>query len=270
MACKLFHDGLYLIKKADETPKFIQDRIPEACHKCFKKKQWRKQFFEGMRRVCCRLSIGLGFRPNCVAEDAFIHAILGISFELGWRRIAEFIDCLPEWEKDRDFSRVAKFAANEDVGNLLRGLEQTTTKAKDNKAAVDISKVDVKVGWFRCYDLSANHMFDHIVKIDDDETDDWSATTGSTVDSIDHQRIRSDSVRSDISAEWTADGSSIDSEDQTSPHNRARSGSNLSPSRRSKAVSLEGCEENAIYFTSSIATADATMAQVITGLKIKQ
>lgn len=40
MACKLFHDGLYIIKKAEESPKFIQDRIPEVAHKCFKKKQW--------------------------------------------------------------------------------------------------------------------------------------------------------------------------------------------------------------------------------------
>lgn len=36
MACKLFHDGLLLIKKGEETPKFIQDRIPEVAHKCFK------------------------------------------------------------------------------------------------------------------------------------------------------------------------------------------------------------------------------------------
>jgi len=42
MACKLFHDGLYIIKKAEESPKFIQDRIPEVAHKCFKKKQWYK------------------------------------------------------------------------------------------------------------------------------------------------------------------------------------------------------------------------------------
>ena len=72
LACKLFHDGLFIIKKGEENPKYIQDRIPEVAHKCFKKKQWRKQFFEAMRRVCCRLSIGLGFKPNCVAEDAFI------------------------------------------------------------------------------------------------------------------------------------------------------------------------------------------------------
>lgn len=36
MACKLFHDGLLLIKRGEETPKYIQDRIPEVAHKCFK------------------------------------------------------------------------------------------------------------------------------------------------------------------------------------------------------------------------------------------
>lgn len=36
MACKLFHDGLLLIKRGEEAPKYIQDRIPEVAHKCFK------------------------------------------------------------------------------------------------------------------------------------------------------------------------------------------------------------------------------------------
>ncbi len=76
LACKLFHDALFIIKKGEESPKYIQDRIPEAAHKCFKKKQWRKQFYESMRRVACRLAVGHGFRPNCVGEDAFIHVIL--------------------------------------------------------------------------------------------------------------------------------------------------------------------------------------------------
>ncbi len=76
MACKLFHDSLFIIKQGESTnPKYIQDRIPEVAHKQFKKKQWRKQFYEAMRRVCCRLSIGLGFRPNCMAEEVFIHAV---------------------------------------------------------------------------------------------------------------------------------------------------------------------------------------------------
>ena len=68
LACKLFHDSLFIIKKGEENPKYICDRIPEHAHKMFKKKQWRKQFFESMRRVACRLAAGLGFQPNCVAE----------------------------------------------------------------------------------------------------------------------------------------------------------------------------------------------------------
>ena len=182
-ACKLFHDGLHIIKKGEESPKFIQDRIPEVAHKYFKKKQWRKQFYEAMRRVCCRLSIGLGFRPNCLAEDAFIHVILGMNYELGWRRIAEFIDILPEWERDRDFSRVLKFGANEEVGNLLRGIDAppvaTTGKAKALSIDPNL-KLDVKTGWFKCYDMSSAHLFDHIVRIEEDEVDKWSVTTGDT------------------------------------------------------------------------------------------
>ena len=100
-ACKLFHDGVYILNKSEESVKFMQDRIPEMCHKQFKKKQWRKQFFEACRRVCCRLSIGLGFKPNCVAEDVFIHAILNMSFELGWNRIKEYLAGIPQTDRDR-------------------------------------------------------------------------------------------------------------------------------------------------------------------------
>lgn len=199
MACKLFHDGLYIIKKGEDNPKFIQDLIPEVAHKCFKKKQWRKQFYEAMRRVCCRLSIGLGFRPNCIAEDAFIHAILSMSFELGWRRIAEHLQGLPEWEKDRDFSRVLKFGANEEVGNLLNGTEKVNNPNVKQTKVVDVKKrSDVKVGWFQFYDNSNNHLFDHIIQIHDDDFDNWSVTSSSTDSSC---RLRSDSLQSNTSME---------------------------------------------------------------------
>jgi hypothetical protein len=268
MACKLFHDGLYIIKKGEESPKFVQDRIPEVCHKHFKKKQWRKQFYEGMRRVCCRLAIGLGFRPNCLAEDAFIHAILGMGFELGWKRIHEYTNDLPEWDRDRDFSRVAKFGSNEDVGNLLKGVESTGGAKKDKAGGIDVSKVDVKLGWFRCYDVSAAHMFDHIVRLEDDETDNWSAASSmGSMDSHDLDmgpgRLRSDSVRSDISID----------EDGADSTTRPRSGSApKSPaSRKARGMSnLEPTEENAVYHTASVATADASLSQVVAGIKIKQ
>jgi len=200
MACKLFHDGLYIIKKGEENPKFIQDLIPEVAHKCFKKKQWRKQFYEAMRRVCCRLSIGLGFRPNCIAEDAFIHAILSMTFELGWRRIAEHLQGLPEWEKDRDFSRVLKFGANEDVGNMLKTADNTTANSKQSK--VDAKKrADVKSGWFQFYDNSNNHLFDHIIQVHEDDFDNWSIDSSSTDSSYSASRIRSDSLQSNTSME---------------------------------------------------------------------
>jgi len=250
MACKLFHDGLYIIKKAEESPKFIQDRIPEVAHKCFKKKQWRKQFYESMRRVCCRLAIGLGFRPNCVAEDAFIHAILNMGYELGWRRIQEHLDELPEWERDRDFSKVLKFGVNEDVGNLLKQPSDgkpvdAAGKPGKKDLKVNVTAVDVKFGWFKCYDTSPVHMFDHIVKLDDEETDDWSVNTSSTSDSA--SRPRSDSVRSDIS---------MDSED-----GRPRGNSNpISPGRKARALSnLSATDENAAYFGGE---GDAPVAQL--------
>jgi len=241
MACKLFHDGLYIIKKAEESSKFIQDRIPEVAHKCFKKKQWRKQFYESMRRVCCRLAIGLGFRPNCIAEDAFIHAILNMGYDLGWKRIQEHLDSLPEWERDRDFSKVLKFGVNEDVGNLLK--QSADAKPADSAAAkpgkkdlkVNVNAVDVKFGWFKCYDTSPVHMFDHIVKLDDEDTDDWSVNTSSTSDSS--SRPRSDSVRSDLS---------MDSEEGGRPRGLSNP---ISPGRKARALSnLSATDENAAYF----------------------
>ena len=246
MACKLFYDALYIIEKAEQNPKFIKDRIPEVAHKFFKKKQWRKQFYEGMRRVCCRLAIGLGFRPNCIAEDAFIHAILSIGFELGYNRIKEHIDPLPEWEgKDRDFSKVLKFGANEEVANLLNKTDPSKTsvdpskngKKKDDKMT---QKVDVKTGWFKCYDTSAAHVFDHIVLLSDEEIDGWSVSTDS---SVSQGRSRSDSVRSDITTE-------SDVSESSSGISRARSGSNpLLPSRGGKVMTnLEQLDEKQAYF----------------------
>ena len=200
MACKLFHDAVFIIKKGDESPKYMQDRLPEIAHKTFKKKQWRKQFFEATRRVACRLAIGLGFKPNCVAEDVFIHVILGMAFELGWRRIDEYIEPLPVSEKDRDFARVAKLASNEDIASLT-GQAAENTGGKKTKA-VDANTANPK-SWFKCYDLKMNTMFDHIVQVTEEDTDNWSVTTGSTMASSDqnypaspHRSVRADSITS--------------------------------------------------------------------------
>ena len=75
LACKLFHDGIYVLKKADENEKYYMDRLPEIVHKMFKKKQFRKQCLESGRRVVCRLALGLGFSPNCMAEEFFIYIV---------------------------------------------------------------------------------------------------------------------------------------------------------------------------------------------------
>jgi len=209
MACKLFHDAVFLIREGEKNPKYIQDRIPDIAHKCYKKKQWRKQFFEAMRRVVCRLSLGKGFRPNCVAEDVFIHTVLGSSFELGWRRIAQHIEPLPESDADKDFTRVTRLGANEEIGALNKvqsdaaagatGGSEKKAKATTGKSAAAIAnaKLDVK-SWFQCYELSEDHLFDHIVVVNENDMDNWSVNTGtSSVDSADSSpRARVDSATS--------------------------------------------------------------------------
>lgn len=37
MACKLFHDGVFIITKAEEHAKYFQDRMPEISHRCYSK-----------------------------------------------------------------------------------------------------------------------------------------------------------------------------------------------------------------------------------------
>jgi hypothetical protein len=248
MACKLFHDAVYIIKKGEESPKFVQDRIPDIAYKCYKKKQWRKQFFEAMRRVVCRLALGKGFRPNCVAEDVFIHAILNMSFELGWRRIEAFIDVLPESDQDKDLTRVTRLGANDEVGSLLKstgeGAASTSGKAADTtgagtkkkagatagtNAAISAAKLDVK-SWFQCYETSEDHLFDHIVFINDEECDDWSVTTGSTLSTADpNSKSRSESNLSvDVSSGVPTTGPLSPIGSPSKATGKIRSGSNLS------------------------------------------
>lgn len=100
-----------------------------------------------------------------------------MSFELGWRRIDQFVEPLPITEKDRDFSRVHKLAANEDAGNLVRAPTVSEGKKKYN---MDAKLTEVK-SWFCCYDTKLGSMFDHVVILHDDDTDDWSVSTSSTV-----------------------------------------------------------------------------------------
>lgn len=152
MACKLFHDALFILQKASENEKYLQDRIPECTHKFYKKKQWRKQFVEGARRVACRLAKGMAFSPNCAAEECFVHVILRDTFELGWRRIAALVETLPETDKDRDFARVVRLASNDEIANLYK-VDGDGGKEK---------KVDFKA-WFKAFHSEPAHINDHMM-----------------------------------------------------------------------------------------------------------
>lgn len=152
MACKLFHDSLFILGKGDENPKFLQDRLPESTHKFYKKKQWRKQFLEAGRRVACRLAKGLAFGPNCPAEEAFIHVVLRDTFEMGWRRYAAMVETLPETDKDRDFARVTRLGANDEIAMLYKA---------DGDAAKE-KKVDFKA-WFKAFNSTPAHLNDHVI-----------------------------------------------------------------------------------------------------------
>lgn len=159
MACKLYYDGIFILKKTEENEKYLQDRIPEVCHKFYKKKQWRKQFIEGCRRVLSRVAKGLSFNPNCTAEEVFIHVILRDTFDLGWRRIAEHVDDLPETDRDRDFSRVLRLGANDEVGLLYRfSADEVNPKDAKNQSKL----MDIKA-WFKAYQFDNMHYNDHVL-----------------------------------------------------------------------------------------------------------
>jgi hypothetical protein len=153
MACKLFYDGVYILDKSMENEKYLQDRIPEACHKFYKKKQWRKQFIESGRRVCMKLAKGMNFSPNCAAEECFVHVIMRETFELGWRRVAEHIESLPETDKDKDFNRVIRLACNDEIANLYKMDADNKEKAVDYKM------------WFKAYHNDEAHMHEHEISV---------------------------------------------------------------------------------------------------------
>jgi len=173
LACKLFHDGVYLLNKTDENQKFMQDRLPEVTHKFYKKKQWRKQYLEGAKRILCRLSLGLGFNSNCVAEDAFVMVLLKDTQELGWRRIQQHIEELPECDKDRDFARVARLGGSEEVAMLGRSADEAVGKGKVAKKKDEAPSQKDKAracasdirSWFMAYDTDVHHMIDHVIHL---------------------------------------------------------------------------------------------------------
>ena len=166
MACKIFYDGLTIIEEADKNHKYMQDRLPEACHKAFKRKQWRKQFMEGCRRMMCRVAKGMGFAPNCIAEDAFIHIILNQTFEFGWRRIDAHTQGLPETSMDRDFNRIARLNASDEVAILYRGADALESSSKNrgkNATKSNAANILDVQSWFKAYEPSADDMMDHFI-----------------------------------------------------------------------------------------------------------
>lgn len=165
LACKLFWDGIFILEKTDVSAKYMQDRIPECTHKFYKKKQWRKQFIEGCRRVVCRLAKGLGFNANCQAEEVFVHVVLRDAFAMGWRRIDAHTEHLPETDRDRDYARVLRLGAHDETGLMFK------------EGAVDMSKmstIDLK-NCFRAYTTDEAHMSDHILTVEEQEAADAAA-----------------------------------------------------------------------------------------------
>jgi len=166
MACKLFYDGVFIIEKSEENPKYLQDKIPEAAHKFYKKKQWRKQLLESARRVCCRMAKGKGFSPNCTAEELFVHVMLQNAVELGWNRCRDQWEELPETDKDRDFNRVARMASNDEISALYRGESVSdSTRFKEYFKAGNSSESAMTDHFLYDIDLSA-------FTGDDDDEDD--------------------------------------------------------------------------------------------------
>lgn len=169
-AAKLFYDALYIFEQAEKNPKFMMDRIPEMAHKAFKRKQFQKQFLEGCKRVCCRLVKGKGYSPNCVAEDIFVVVVMEATFALGWRRIEDHLEGLPECLNDRDFSKIKRICSSGEVEMLWRGADAVTafsakeTKKKGKELTVAKGDITDTRTWFRGYDTSKEQLLDHVIE----------------------------------------------------------------------------------------------------------
>lgn len=168
-AAKLFYDGLFLLEEAHQRPKALQDRLPEMAHKAFKRKQFQKQFIEAGRRVCCRLAKGLEFSPNCVAEDIFVIIILESTFGLGWRRIEEHLEGLPECQNDRDFTRIKRAKVANEVEMLWRGTDSLPESGKGKSKGptrANMKDITDPLSWFTGYTADKQHLLDHVILVD--------------------------------------------------------------------------------------------------------
>lgn len=161
LACKIFLDGIYLINKAEDNPKYYQDRMPEVVLKFAKKKQFFIQCIEAGKRVLCRLAKGMGLKPNCIAEEIFIYAVLRDLAELGWRRIANEIENLPETEKDRDYARVQRLSGCDDIAVIYQTSNEVKPVPKQKSKATEERTVPFADAnsWFNYYE--ANWINDH-------------------------------------------------------------------------------------------------------------
>lgn len=169
-ACKLFYDGLYIIEQAEKNPKTLLDRLPEMAHKAWKRKQFQKQMMESCRRVCCRVVKGLGFSPNCVAEDIFMIILLDATFALGWRRIESHLVGLPECKDDRDFTQIKKKETSAEHDMLWRQGEAVVVPKKTGKSTApsraSLQDTNEPKNWFRGYSDDADHLLDHHLTVD--------------------------------------------------------------------------------------------------------
>jgi hypothetical protein len=55
-----------------------------------------------------------------VAEEVFVFCLLKDAFELGWRRINQYVEHLPETEKDKDYGRVQRLMGGDEIGFLYK------------------------------------------------------------------------------------------------------------------------------------------------------
>jgi hypothetical protein len=120
------------------------------------------------------VSLGLGFAPNCVAEEIFVYVILKDAFDLGWRRIAQYVDELPETDKDRDYARIQRLTGGEDISFLYRSgpddkvaIVAPTKPSKESKEAAKARESKTAFSdfrnWFHAYDTHKMHDHEEIV-----------------------------------------------------------------------------------------------------------
>jgi len=129
-SCKIFHDGILLVRETLETPKVLQDRLPSALLRPYGKKMWQRNFVQCVLRVLCRLAKGYGMAPNCKGEDMATHVLISWAKDHGRNRIREFLAPLPTHQYDDDFERLRNSAADSEVLGLYSD-DAPPTNAKD-------------------------------------------------------------------------------------------------------------------------------------------